>query len=131
MGQGQGGVRRASRPAGTGVGPGQDRNGDPEPDGPLLHQAGSGLRGTGPMDRDSRASKESPLPRGQWAAQPEDTLEVGAPISLGPEIQVRFGELRWGGWEREQPERELGGWTFEGRRGAREAGWVQVKEAQR
>lgn len=66
------------------MGPGQDCNGDPEPDGPLLHQAGSGQMGTGPMDGDSRASKESPLPQEHWAAQPKDTLEVGAPISPGP-----------------------------------------------
>ena len=36
-----------------------------------------------------------------------------------------------GSWEREQPARKLGGWTFGGQRGTWEAGWVQVKEAQR
>lgn len=55
----------------------------------------------------------------------------GSPIPLGPEIQVRLREQRWGGGEREQPERKLGGCTFEGQRGTGEAGWGRVKEAQR
>lgn len=70
------------------------------------------------MDRGSQAREEVPSPQGQPApdelrggtAQPEVSSEVEATAPQVLKFRSDLGS-REGGWEKQQPEQKLGGWT--------------------